>query len=151
VQNDDVQHQVGLDIADALGLLLRRGTRAHLYQRLTAGLPVDEPGYPVLSGLARTGPCSAAELAVEIGLDRSGVTRRASQLEAAGLLRREPDPADRRATLLVLTQAGERTVAELRGRLAELIERSLADWPPAEARTFARGLARFVHDGPFAD
>ncbi|MCX4744279.1 MarR family transcriptional regulator [Kitasatospora sp. NBC_01287] len=140
------------EIAEALGLLLKRTTRARLYQRLTEGLGegVDELTYPVLSGLARTGPRSAAELAQEVGLDRSNVTRRASRLEAAGLLRREPDPADRRAALLVLTDHGERTVRATRERLTTEIERALHDWPPAEARSFAHQLRRFVTEGPFA-
>lgn len=144
---------VGHEVADALGQLLRRGTRANLYARLTEGLgpAVDEVTYPVLSGLARTGPRSAADLAGEIGLDRSGVSRRASRLEAAGLVRREPDPVDRRAVLLALTDAGTACVEELRERLATRIEASLAGWPADEARVFARGLRRFVEDGPFTE
>ncbi|MFI6980342.1 MarR family winged helix-turn-helix transcriptional regulator [Embleya sp. NPDC050154] len=148
-----MEHVVGHEVADALGLLLRRGTRANLYARLTEGLgpAVDEVTYPVLSGLARTGPRSAADLAGEIGLDRSGVSRRASRLEAAGLVRREPDPDDRRAVLLALTDAGASCVEELRERLAARIESSLASWPADEARMFARGLRRFVEDGPFTE
>ncbi|WP_035852052.1 MarR family winged helix-turn-helix transcriptional regulator [Kitasatospora azatica] len=141
--------KVGFEIADALGLLLKRGTRAQLYRELTEGLAVDELTYPVLSGLARTGPRSAAELAAEVGLDRSGVTRRASQLEAAGLVRREADPADRRATLLLLTEEGEQVVARLRHRLAGIIAGSLTSWEPGEAELFARQLTRFVSQGPF--
>ncbi|WP_031064333.1 MarR family winged helix-turn-helix transcriptional regulator [Streptomyces sp. NRRL WC-3742] len=143
---------VGHEIADALGTLLKRGTRAQLYSRLTEGLgeAVDETTYPVLSGLDRTGPRSAADLAGEIGLDRSGVTRRATRLEEAGLLRREPDPHDRRATLLALTDDGRRVVDTTRRRLASHIEESLASWPPEEARSFARQLHRFVTTGPFS-
>ncbi|WP_327167310.1 MarR family winged helix-turn-helix transcriptional regulator [Streptomyces subrutilus] len=139
-------------IADALGILLRRGTRVDLHRALTAGMgeAVDELTYPVLSGLARSGPRSAADLAPEIGLDRSGVTRRASRLEEAGLVRRAPDPADRRATLLALTPDGERAVAELRARLSAHIETSLASWAPGEAAAFAHHLRRFVADGPFS-
>ncbi|MGW5446020.1 MarR family winged helix-turn-helix transcriptional regulator [Streptomyces asiaticus] len=144
-------NDVGHEIADALGTLLKRSTREQIYRRLTEGLgeAVDEVTYPVLSGLARTGPRSAAGLADEIGLDRSGVTRRATRLEEAGLLRREPDPADRRATLLTLTEAGRAALETTRQRLAAHIEESLASWPPGEARTFARQLHRFVDHGPF--
>ncbi|AJZ84218.1 MarR family winged helix-turn-helix transcriptional regulator [Streptomyces antimycoticus] len=146
-------NDVGHEIADALGTLLRRSTREQIYRRLTEGLgeAVDEVTYPVLSGLARTGPRSAAGLADEIGLDRSGVTRRATRLEEAGLLRREPDPGDRRATLLALTETGRQAIETTRRRLAAHIEDSLASWPPGEARTFARQLHRFVHYGPFAE
>ncbi|MFD9129448.1 MarR family winged helix-turn-helix transcriptional regulator [Kitasatospora sp. NPDC059571] len=142
----------GHDIADALGLLLRRSTRARLYTRLTEGLgeAVDELTYPVLSGLARTGPCSAADLGREIGLDRTTVTRRADRLERAALLQRQPDPADGRATLLALTDEGAATVSATRQRLAAAIEDSLASWPQADARAFAEQLRRFADEGPFA-
>lgn len=90
-----MQNEVVGEIADALGVLLRRATRVQLYKTLTAdmGEALDEWTYPVLSAVARIGPRSAADLAAEVGLDRSGVTRRASRLEQAGLLSREPDPS----------------------------------------------------------
>lgn len=144
---------MGTAVAEALGELLKRSLRAELYRGLTEGLgeAVDEVTYPVLSGLARTGPCSAAELATEVDLDRSGVSRRASRLEAAGLVRREPDPADGRSVLLTLTDEGTRTVAVMRQRLAQRIEEALGSWPRDEALAFARGLHRFVSDGPFGN
>ncbi|MFC1439189.1 MarR family transcriptional regulator [Streptacidiphilus sp. N1-10] len=147
-----MENPVGHEIADALGVLLRRNTRARLQRALTVGMgeAVDELTYPILSALARTGPRSAADLAPDTGLDRSVVTRRASHLEHAGLLRREPDPNDRRATLLVLTDEGHSTVGELRRRLAAAITESLTAWPPGEAETFARHLHRFVTEGPFS-
>ncbi|MBV6699163.1 MarR family winged helix-turn-helix transcriptional regulator [Kitasatospora aureofaciens] len=142
---------LGDTVADALATLLRRPARAALHRRLTEGLgeAVDEVTYPVLSALARTGARSAADLATEIGLDRSGVSRRATRLQAAGLLHRETDPRDQRATLLALTPAGEQTVAEMRRRLAAAIEEALAPWPAGEAEAFARGLQRFTEHGPF--
>ncbi|MCQ4045149.1 MarR family winged helix-turn-helix transcriptional regulator [Streptantibioticus rubrisoli] len=142
----------GYDIADALGLLLRRSTRARLYAHLTEGLgkAVDELTYPVLSGLARTGPLSAAELGREVGLDRTTVTRRADRLESAGLVQRRQDPVDGRATLLTLTRQGHETIAATRQRLAAAIEDGLASWSEADAQTFARWLRRFVDEGPFA-
>ncbi|MFE3183391.1 MarR family winged helix-turn-helix transcriptional regulator [Streptomyces violascens] len=145
-------HSTGHDIADALGLLLRRSTRARLYTRLTEGLgeAVDDLTYPVLSGLARTGPCSAADLGREIGLDRTTVTRRADRLERAGLLQRQPDPADGRATLLALTDDGRAAVSATRRQLAAAIEDALDTWPRADAQAFARLLRRFVDEGPFA-
>ncbi|MFI8342223.1 MarR family winged helix-turn-helix transcriptional regulator [Streptomyces sp. NPDC085639] len=147
-----MDNEIGHEIADALGILLKRTTRTHLHKQLTEdmGEAVDELTYPVLSALARTGPRSAADLAQVAGIDRSGVTRRASRLEAAGLIRREPDPTDRRAHLLVLTDQGQQVVAELRTRLAARITASLASWPPGEAETFSRHLRRFMNEGPFA-
>ncbi|WP_326847565.1 MarR family winged helix-turn-helix transcriptional regulator [Streptomyces kaniharaensis] len=142
---------LGETVADALATLLRRPARAALHRRLTEGMgeAVDEATYPVLSALARTGARSAADLAAEIGLDRSGVSRRATRLENAGLLRRESDPTDQRATLLTLSEDGEQAVAVMRRRLSDSIEQTLAGWPAEQARIFAHGLTRFIEQGPF--
>jgi DNA-binding MarR family transcriptional regulator len=141
----------GADIADSLGILLRRSSRAHLYTQLTAGLDdaLDEATYPVISGLDRYGPRSAAQLATDIGLDRSVVSRHASRLAAAGLIERLPDPADRRATLLTLTGTGRRAVGQMRGRLAGVLDEYLARWEPGEAERFAASLRRFIDESPF--
>ena len=141
----------GSEIAEAFGLLLSRSTRARLYGALTAGLDsaLDEATYPVISGLARFGTRSAAQLAEEIGLDRSVVSRHAARLTQAGLLERAEDPADRRATLLVLTAAGQQVVRQMRERLAGAFDEYLATWPEEEARRFAASLRRFAEHGPF--
>jgi DNA-binding MarR family transcriptional regulator len=146
------EHELGEQVADAIGQLLRRSARAGLYRELTVGLDpaVNEATYPVISGLARTGPATAAGLAAEIGIDRSVASRHATRLEGAGLLRREPDPSDRRGTLLVLTPEGERLVAVMRGRLAGAVGRYLASWPPSEAAAFTRSLRRFTEHGPWS-
>ena len=46
------------------------------------------------------------ELARSVVLSRSGLTRLVDRIEAAGLLCREPDPADRRGSFAVLTTEG---------------------------------------------
>src|SRR5262245_56887236 len=46
------------------------------------------------------------ELARSVVLSRSGLTRLVDRLESAGLLRRQPDPADRRGAYAVLTEEG---------------------------------------------
>lgn len=102
------------------------------------GVPVGEPA------------AVAVRLAAEIGIDRSVASRHASRLEKAGLLRREPDPDDRRATLLVLTQAGEQLIAAMRRRLAEAVGGYLATWPPDDAAAFARSLHLFTEQGPWS-
>jgi len=141
----------GSDVAEALGHLLRRTTRARLYGSLTDGLDsaLDSSTYPVISGLARFGPLSAAQLSEEIGIDRSVVSRHASRLEAGRLVERTPDPRDGRAVLLVLTEAGAEAVAAMRLRLAETFDQYFATWPEEEARQFAAHLRRFAEQGPF--
>jgi DNA-binding MarR family transcriptional regulator len=63
------------------------------------------------------------DLADEVVLSRSGLTRLLDRVEAAGLIRREPCETDRRGAYAVLTPAGEEAVARA--------------WP-----VYARGIAR---------
>ncbi len=135
----------GSRIAAQLGVLLTRSTRQTLYQRLVDEVDgVDVATYPVISGLARTGPTTATRLAATIGVDRSATTRYASKLEAAGLISRTVDPEDARATQLALTPAGEHAVAVMRGQLAAAIDDAVSTWPAGDALAFATLLERFT-------
>jgi len=135
----------GSRVEAALGTLLLRSTRARLYDRLIEGVDgVDVTTYPVLSGLARTGPTSASRLAEAIGLDRSATTRYATRLETAGLLRRAVDRNDARATQLELTAAGRTAIAKMRKTLGAAFDEMLASWSAAGAERFATGLERFT-------
>ena len=83
------------------------------------------------------------ELARAVGLSRSGLTRLVDRLEAAGLLRREPCPTDRRGAYAVLTPEGEATLRRTwpfyaRG-IVEHFARHLDD---AEARAVTVALER---------
>lgn len=143
---------LGGQLAGAFGEVLQRSTRARIYGEVTQDLheAIDETTYPVISALARLGPCSAAQLAAEIGIDRSVVSRHASRLQEHGLIRREPDPADGRATLLTLTAAGTHHVQTMRARLHAAFDGYLAGWPADRARAFVEDFVRFVAEGPFA-
>ncbi|GAA3619139.1 hypothetical protein GCM10022419_125860 [Nonomuraea rosea] len=137
------------DLEQALGQLLLRRNRRALYNAALDSAPtgVDRQTYPVLSGLARLGPQSAARLADEVGIDRSGASRYADRLEAAGLLERSPDPSDGRATLLALTPAGHAAVAGLRNALTRHLAGLIADWPDGRAQALIDGI-RLLIDPP---
>ncbi len=132
-------------MADALGVLLVRGTRHGLIQRLVTGLGpgVTDTTYPVLTTLARTGPLSISDLAREIGLDRSVVSRHADVLESADLLSRRAG-TDARVAVLTLTASGKRVVATMHRRLVRLLERELTSWPARRAAAFTQGLQRMT-------
>ncbi|WP_268239352.1 MarR family winged helix-turn-helix transcriptional regulator [Longimycelium tulufanense] len=53
-----------------------------------------------------------SDLAHELGMTPSGVTRALVPLERVGLVSREPDPRDARVEPTVFTPAGERRLAE---------------------------------------
>jgi DNA-binding MarR family transcriptional regulator len=141
------------DIAQQLERVLNQlmlpGTRGRLCAPVIAAAPpgLDAQTWPVLHVLGRTGPCSAARLADEIGIDRSGASRYADRLEEIGLVQRTADPIDRRATLLSLTAEGRRVIDELDGVLADYLHEMLREWPRGQAEALVDGLERLVDWG----
>ncbi len=134
------------ELEQALGQLLLRRNRSALYDAVLDDAPpgIDRQTYPVLSGLARLGPQTAARLADEVGIDRSGASRYADRLRDAGLLERTPDPRDGRAVLLTLTSKGEATVATLRDRLSQHLADRISDWPDAQAEALVDGIRLLI-------
>ncbi|MFJ1704790.1 MarR family winged helix-turn-helix transcriptional regulator [Kitasatospora sp. NPDC088346] len=62
-------------------------------------------------------PMPMRTLADLLACDASNVTGIVDRLEARDLVRREADPTDRRVKLVLLTDAGRRTVEEIRAEL----------------------------------
>src|ERR671924_1773010 len=69
-----------------------------------------EPGWhDVLATLRRSGPryqLRASDFTGALMLTSSGTTKRLDRLEQAGLIKRDPDPDDRRGTQITLTPKG---------------------------------------------
>jgi DNA-binding MarR family transcriptional regulator len=79
------------------------------------------------------------EIARRLGLATPTVTRAATRMEAAGLLRREPHPGDRRLVRLVLTERGRSLEDVIAAETDKLTER--ATFGPAEREAVIRALA----------
>ena len=94
--------------ADLLVAVVRfgRALRARLGDRL-----VDGAGNFVLHLLDGGGPQRSTELAASMGVDHSTVSRQVAALVEAGWVVSEPDPSDRRARLLSLTETGRQALA----------------------------------------
>jgi DNA-binding MarR family transcriptional regulator len=108
--------------------------------------------FDVLAALRRAGPPysqSPGQLGTETLVTSGTMTNRIDRLEGRGLVRREPDPADRRGVRVVLTDAGRQTVDDA---LFDLVAREhdlLATLPPdrqAELATLLRALVREFGD-----
>ena len=80
------------------------------------------------------------EIARRLGLATPTVTRAATRMEAAGLLRREPHPADRRLVRLRLTERGRSLEMVIAAETEVLTERALATFDPAERETVVAAL-----------
>jgi len=80
------------------------------------------------------------EIARRLGLATPTVTRAANRMEAAGLLRREPHPSDRRMILLYLTSRGRELEKAIDAEMHRLTERALATVGVAEREALIHTL-----------
>jgi DNA-binding MarR family transcriptional regulator len=103
--------------AEGMALVPRVIRLAHLYDREMARVSRSfglKPGWlDVLSALRRIGPphrMSASQLARWVLLSSGAMTNRLDRTEEAGLVRRLPDPSDRRGVLIELTPRGREVI-----------------------------------------
>lgn len=100
--------------------------------------------FDVLASLRRAGEpfaLSPTQLTATLMLTSGGVTGRVDRLEAAGLVRRSPDPDDRRALVVSLTPEGRRLVDEAVTAGLEAQHALVAGLPP-ERRALLADLLR---------
>jgi DNA-binding MarR family transcriptional regulator len=89
---------------------------------------VPEAWFEVLLRLARSGGrLRMAELAAQVRLSTSGLTRLVDRVEAAGLVAREACPTDRRGANAVLTPAGEELLRRELPSHLDAIQRNIVE------------------------
>ncbi|MDU0288163.1 MarR family winged helix-turn-helix transcriptional regulator [Saccharothrix longispora] len=134
-------------VFDAMALLTR--TTEDFFERTAGGISAGlrRGTASPLFVLHRTGPLRVSQLAEELGLDRTTVTRHLDDLESRGLVARQPDERDRRATVASLTPAAQDYLDDMRVRNRALIRRICADWTREERAVFGRLLPRFAIEG----
>ncbi|WP_020670414.1 MarR family winged helix-turn-helix transcriptional regulator [Amycolatopsis nigrescens] len=81
------------------------------------------------------------ELAVRLHCDKTNITGLVDRLERRELVRRRPDPDDRRVTRVSLTDQGTELVERFRESVSAAITGRLTSWPAARRRQLA-DLAR---------
>ena len=95
----------------ALGTVMRNYMK--VAGAAVAEVPGGPRGYLVLATLGRGEPGTQAALAEHLGVDRTMMTYLLDDLEDAELVERRPDPADRRARRVTLTETGQARLTEL--------------------------------------
>jgi DNA-binding MarR family transcriptional regulator len=95
--------------------------------------------FPLMRGPLRPGALAEASFA-----DPSTISRQVAELVRRGLVRREPDPSDGRASLLAITDAGRDVCERLRTMRRDLLAAAVDDWTDEELATFASLLSRFT-------
>ncbi|WP_328997675.1 MarR family transcriptional regulator [Kribbella sp. NBC_00709] len=137
---DDAAEQ----IAALLDGIVRRQRRA---SRESFGKSVTHGQFRVLRTLDNADqPLRLSELASRLGIVPRSATSVVDDLEAAGLLARQPDPHDRRATLVDLTPEGRQILNTLREKRRDVMAGQLARLTPDEQRTLTQLLQRLAED-----
>lgn len=94
--------------------------------------------------LLRRGQRSGADLAREVGLDASAVTRLLDKLESRGLVARTRSAADRRVVDVALSAAGHAMLEGLQPIYTDMLEKILAGFTPDEADALQRLLKKII-------
>jgi DNA-binding MarR family transcriptional regulator len=108
---------------------------------LTAG------DFIVLAALRRSGKpyqLTPTALSRSMMVSSGGTTKRLDRLEIRGLIRRDPDPADRRGTLVTLTDAGLATIDAVESEHVQNETRLLATLSPNQRNTLTRLLRELL-------
>ena len=107
--------------------------------------------HDLLATLRRQGPpftLRPTDLTNASMLTSSGTTKRLDKLESAGLIRREPDPNDRRGTLIALTPAGRELIDSVTAAHLANERRLLEALDEGEKRVLADLLRKLLHSLP---
>jgi DNA-binding MarR family transcriptional regulator len=118
---------------DSLGYLLNRAdlkVKNH-FQRLIKSCNVTREQWTILSQLYDADGISQKELSEHTFKDQAAVTRMLDAMERKGLVRREVNPADRRAFSIYLTDRGK----ALRNKIVPFAEQCLWDATAGMAET----------------
>ena len=117
------------DLAAMLQPLVRALVAAELPVLARHGISMW--AYTVLNALDGGPARTQAALAQAIGADKTRIIGTLDELQDAGLITREPDPADRRARLLSITPAGRQiraaTQAEIQANENRVLSKLHAD------------------------
>ncbi|WIM93414.1 MarR family transcriptional regulator [Actinoplanes oblitus] len=119
------------DQADAVNQAIRLLSLRHRARIAELLVPLGlHPGQEaVVLELARTGPMIQAQLSQALNVEPPSVTLMTRKLEASGHLRRTAAPADKRASVVELTDRGRALAEQVRRLWCELAEETVAGLP----------------------
>ncbi len=140
----DGSNASGLEVADQIIHLVR--TWSYLKARLTSTVDPELGSLFLIGRLVKEGPTRAKDLAEATCADQSTISRQVAALVKAGLIERQADPDDGRASILVPTPLGVERMNKHFANRGRALEPLLTDWTDDERSQFVQLLRRFTTD-----
>jgi DNA-binding MarR family transcriptional regulator len=148
-----VAHEPAAPADERLANLRALGEQLPRFMRLVHALKTgqaaegrDRAALVLLFPLVRLGPLRQGALAELVHADPSTVSRHVGALIEQGLVQRVADETDGRASRLIVTDAGHRALAQVRGEREAHLARVTADWSSEDLATLATLFGRLVDD-----
>jgi DNA-binding MarR family transcriptional regulator len=138
---EPVCQPVEVTVDRRLFFVMHRAQRAlltHATARTIEALGVSPAQLATLRHVSKHPGCSLSELAKVLDVAKSAITTMTRRMEAAGLLRREPNAADGRGGLLFVTEKGENIRVQALPLMRRLNAEILEGFSEAEAETILR-------------
>lgn len=135
VPEEDVDATIGASLA-LLGVVVR--SLGSALEQVTL------PQYRALVVVAEHGPLRSGDLAVQLGVHQSTMTRTVDRLVAGGWAIRQVSPDSRREVLVALTGRGHDLVGDVMAQRRREVARVLARADDEGRRAIRTGLAAFA-------
>jgi len=117
------------------------------FNQKLASWDVTYPQWMILNVLHHQLADTPAQIAENIGVDRSAVTRLLDRLEAKNLAERMHDGLDRRSVKILMTRQGAALMDELNEAAREHQQLFLSQMHPTELRAFKTNLQKLLRAG----
>src|SRR6185312_12140491 len=127
---------------DFLRLLVR--TQIHLWdaadQALRSRHDLPLARYLPMRVIQQTPGCRIQDIAEQLAITNSGASQAVDKIEQAGHARRKPNPADRRSSVVELTEAGRELLKAAAETLDEEMRQRLSVLPETDRQRIAESL-----------
>lgn len=133
-------------VLSALTRLMADWTATSTQARIAdeADAAVDPIDIPPVYELGGAGPMRASALAALLHVTRPTMSKQLARLERAGLIERQGDPSDGRASVVALSPRGEEIYRRLLFRGREMVAEAMAPWGAGDTARFGALLEEFV-------
>lgn len=133
------------DLGELFSTITRRLIAAERPLLQARGLTMWQ--YAALTSLERRPASTQLRLAAAIGYDKTRLIGLLDELEAQGLVRREPDPSDRRARIVQITSKGRRRLTATAADIHAMEDEFLGSLTGAERTALRTALAKLAEPG----